>query len=115
PTQAEATTREARWGDIHRVGTLVRVQHLLKLPDGTIQLAVQGVRRIKLVEAAQEDPYLVCDVEDMPEQPDDIPELEREALVRSVTGSFQQLVALAPYLPGELLGAVLNVDQPLHL
>ncbi|HKT83154.1 MAG TPA: endopeptidase La, partial [Solirubrobacterales bacterium] len=97
-------------------GTLVRIKHLLKLPDGTLQLAVQGLRRIKLLEPGQEEPYLVCDVDELPEQPDaELPDLQREALVRSVTSTFQQLVALAPYLPGELLGAVLNVDDPLHL
>ncbi len=114
-TQLDEDIEEARWGDVHRVGTLVRVQHLLKLPDGTVQLAVQGLRRIRLQEPAQEDPYLVCGIEELPEQPDDMAEVEVEALVRGVTASFQQLVALAPYLPGELLGAVLNVDQPLHL
>jgi ATP-dependent Lon protease len=114
-TQLDEDVEEARWGDIHRTGTLVRVQHLLKLPDGTVQLAVQGLRRIRLSEPVQEEPYLVCDVEELPEAPDETAELELEALVRSVTASFQQLVALAPYLPGELLGAVLNVDQPLHL
>src|SRR5579872_6756737 len=113
--QLDEDVEEARWGDVHRVGTLVRVQHLLKLPDGTVQLAVQGLRRIRLAEMVQDDPYLICDLEEHPEQPDEMPELELEALVRGVTASFQQLVALAPYLPGELLGAVLNVDQALHL
>jgi ATP-dependent Lon protease len=41
--------------------------------------------------------------------------VEMEALVRSITGSFQQLVTIAPYLPGELLGAALNIEEPLHL
>ena len=38
-----------------------------------------------------------------------------EAVVRSVTASFHELVEKAPYLPGELLGAALNIDEPLHL
>ena len=114
--QLDEDTEEALWGDIHKVGALVRVQHMLKLPDGTYQLAVQGIKRIRLVEAVQEQPYLVAEIEDQPEQPDEtMPELEQEALVRSVTSSFQQLVAIAPYLPGELLGAVVNVEDPLHL
>src|SRR5438067_5680604 len=63
-TQLDEDIEEARWGDVHRVGTLVRVQHLLKLPDGTVQLAVQGLRRIRLQDPAEEDPYLVCDLEE---------------------------------------------------
>ena len=114
--QLNEATEEAGWDDISHVGTLVRIQHLLKLPDGSIQLAVQGLRRIRLVKASSEQPYLVAEVESYPEAPDpEMSELEAEALLRSATGSFQQLVVIAPYLPGELLGAALNIDDHLHL
>jgi ATP-dependent Lon protease len=113
--QLDEATEEAGWDDIHKVGTLVKVQHLFKVPDGTVQLAVQAVGRIRLTAALTEDPYLVTSFEPYPEAADTMTELEREALVRTVMASFQQLVSLAPYLPGELLGAALNLDDPLHL
>jgi ATP-dependent Lon protease len=113
--QLDEDVDEAGWADVHHVGTLVRIQHLLKLPDGTLQLAVQGLRRIRLAAARQEQPYLVAEIEDLPERSEPVPELEMEALVRSAVASFQQLVAIAPYLPGELLAAALNLDEPLHL
>ena len=113
--QLDEDVEEARWDDIHKVGTLVRIQHMLRLPDGTVQLAVQGLRRIRLVSAVSEEPYLTAEVEVDPEQPGPAAELEMEALTRSATASFQQLVALAPYLPGELLAAALNIEDPLHL
>ncbi len=114
--QIDEGTEEASWDEIHHVGTLVRIQHMLKLPDGTVQLAVQGLRRIRLVKALSENPYLKAEVEPFPEEtePDRQP-LEMEAMVRSTTASFQQLVAIAPYLPGELLGAALNLEDPLQL
>ena len=112
--QKDETVEEALWADIHQVGTLVRIQHMLRLPDGTVQLAVQGLRRIRLNRAFREQPYVVAEVEDHPEQPSG-EGLEMEALVRSVIASFQQLVAIAPYLPGELLAAALNLEDPLHL
>src|SRR5215467_11657525 len=56
--QFDEQVEEANWDEIHHVGTVVRIQHLLKMPDGTMQLAVQGVERVKLVEPASEDPYL---------------------------------------------------------
>ncbi|HVH62830.1 MAG TPA: endopeptidase La [Candidatus Dormibacteraeota bacterium] len=114
-TQLDETAEEVGFRDIHHVGTMVRVQHLLKLPDGTVQLAVLGLRRIRLLEALTSEPYLTCEVEMMPETIDDAASIEREALMRRAISSFQQLVTLAPHLPAELAGAAAAIDEPLHL
>ena len=114
-TQLDESAEEVGFKDIHHVGAMVRVQHLLKLPDGTVQLAVLGLRRIRLVEALQEDPYLECAVEMLPESSESILSLEREALMRRAISSFQQLVTLAPHLPAELSSAAGAIDDPLHL
>ena len=114
-TQLDGEKEDALGEDVHRIGTLVRIQHLLKLPDGTAQLAVQGIARISIDSFEQEQPYLVANTSPRPEDSGGIPELEQEALVRSCIGSFQQLVAIAPYLPGELLAAAMNIEEPLHL
>src|SRR3989440_7533593 len=114
-TQLDETAEEVGFKDLHHVGTMVRVQHLLKLPDGTVQLAVLGLRRIRLTKAESEDPYLTCAVEMLPGQAEDILPIEREALMRRAIASFQQLVSLAPPLPAELAGAAGAIDDPLHL
>src|SRR5437764_10110689 len=114
-TQLDESAEEVGFKDIHHVGTMVRVQHLLKLPDGTVQLAVLGLRRIRLTEVESEDPYLTCAVEMLPEVQEDILTIEREALMRRAIASFQQLVSLAPHLPAELAGAASAIDDPLHL
>jgi len=90
-TQLDESAEEVGFSDIHHIGAMVRVQHLLKLPDGTVQLAVLGLRRIKLTEALSEDPYLECAVEMMPESSESILTIEREALMRRAISSFQQL------------------------
>jgi ATP-dependent Lon protease len=114
--QYDEQVEEARWDEVRHVGTVVRVQHLLKMPDGTMQLAVQGIERVRLVRQESEAPYLVAELEPYPEEPWDVePRLEREALVRTVVTTFQQLVAIAPYLPGELLAAAMTMEDPLHL
>src|SRR6516164_1550705 len=77
-TQLDETAEEVDFRGIHHVGTMVRVQHLLKLPDGTVQLAVLGLRRIRLTEVESEDPYLTCAVEMYPEVVEDIDTIERE-------------------------------------
>jgi ATP-dependent Lon protease len=114
-TQLNEQAEEVGFSDIHHIGAMVRVQHMLKLPDGTVQLAVLGLRRIKLTGALAEDPYMTCAVEMLPETHDTIPALEREALMRRAIASFQQLVTLAPHLPAELSGGAAAIDDPLHL
>jgi ATP-dependent Lon protease len=114
-TQLDEHTEEVGFNDIHHVGAMVRVQHMLKLPDGTVQLAVLGLRRIKLVAALSEEPYMTCAVEMLPETHDAIPPIEREALMRRAISSFQQLVTLAPHLPAELSGGAAAIEDPLHL
>jgi ATP-dependent Lon protease len=114
-TQIDESAEEVGFNDIHHVGAMVRVQHLLKLPDGTVQLAVLGLRRIRLTAALSEEPYLTCSVDMLPESSESILSLEREALMRRAISSFQQLVTLAPHLPAELSSASGAIDDPLHL
>src|SRR4030081_1864755 len=103
-TQLDETAEEVGFKDIHHVGAMVRVQHMLKLPDGTVQLAVLGLRRGQLTGAGAEEPDLTCAVEMLPESHETITSIEREALMRRGICSFQQLVTLAPHLPAELSG-----------
>src|SRR5260370_19157182 len=104
-TQLDENAEEVGFEDIHHVGAMVRVQHMLKLPDGTVQLAVLGLRRIKLLSAMAEEPYLSCRVEMLPETPDVLTPIEREALMRRAVSSFPQLGELAAHLPAGLAGA----------
>src|SRR5258708_33263011 len=57
-TQLDETAEDVDFKDIHHIGTMVRVQHLLKLPDGPVQLAVLGLRRIRLTKVESDEPYL---------------------------------------------------------
>jgi ATP-dependent Lon protease len=114
-TQLDESAEEVGFNDLHHIGTMVRVQHLLKLPDGTVQLAVLGLRRIKLTEALSEEPYLEAAIDMLPESSETILSLPREALMRRSISSFQQLVTLAPHLPAELSSAAGAIEDPLHL
>src|SRR5690348_6901975 len=114
-SQLDETAEEVAFDDLHHVGAMVRIQHMLKLPDGTVQLAVLGLRRIKLTASVASDPYITAAIEEYPEAADAQPPLEREAMLRRAIASFQQLVALAPQLPAELATAAGAIDDPLHL
>jgi ATP-dependent Lon protease len=98
------------WDDLYGVGTAAIVHKLIKVPDGTLRILVQGVERIRLEGRVQDDPYLIGEFEPMPDVAEETPELE--ALTRNVQMLYGRIVALVPYLPAELELAAANVDDP---
>ena len=98
------------WEDLHEVGTAAIVHKLIKVPDGTLRILVQGIERIKLDAPVQDDPYLVGGFTPTPDVVEETPELE--ALTRNVQMLYGRIVALVPYLPAELELAAANVDDP---
>ena len=99
------------WDDLHEIGTAAVVHKMIRVPDGTLRILVQGVERIRLASRVQEEPYLAGEFEAVPDEvPEESPELE--ALTRAVQDLFARIIGLAPYLPEELQVAVSNVDDP---
>src|SRR5881397_729621 len=98
------------WDDLHEVGTAAVVHKMIRVPDGSLRILVQGVGRIRLERHVQDEPYLVGDFSEVPDVVEETPELE--ALVRSVQNEFGRLISLVPYLPSELELAAANVDDP---
>jgi ATP-dependent Lon protease len=98
------------WDDLSEIGTAAIVHKMIRVPDGTMRILVQGVERIRLQRHVQDDPYLVGEFEVVPDEVEETPELE--ALTRSVQTEFGRLISLVPYLPSELELAAANVDDP---
>jgi ATP-dependent Lon protease len=96
--------------DLHGVGVAGTVARMMKVPDGTLRILVQGSVRIRIVEYVSESPYLVARIEEMPDLVDESTELE--ALTRNVQSTFSQIIEAIPYLPEELQLAVANLDEP---
>ncbi len=95
---------------LHELGTLAMIHRVLKQPDGSLRLVVQGLSRLRIVEVTETVPYLRARVEPLLEEAPGPHDLEAEALVRSVTSLFQRVVALSPTLPDEL--ATVVTDTP---
>ncbi|HEU0165364.1 MAG TPA: LON peptidase substrate-binding domain-containing protein, partial [Thermomicrobiales bacterium] len=95
--------------DILEIGTIATIHQMMRVPDGTVRLAVQGVERVKIVEVVQEEPYLKARVRRIPETVEST--VEVQALMRNTLDLFQRLVSLVPHLPDELVTAALNVDD----
>ena len=96
--------------DTYKVATLGRVARLLRLPDGTMQIIVQGLERIYIDEYTQEKPYLKAKIHHYPETTEE--DIEMEALKRNVVSLFQRMVNLVQYLPDELSTAAMNLNDP---
>ncbi len=95
--------------DILEVGSIASIHQMMRVPDGSMRLAVQGIDRMRILEVVQEEPYLVARVRRHPEEVED--SVEIQALGRNTVDLFQRLVALVPHLPDELVTAALNVDD----
>ncbi len=101
---------EPGWDDLYDVGTAAIVHKLIRVPDGTLRILVQGLRRIKLERRVGDDPYLIGEFEEVPDEVEETRELE--ALTRNVQNLFGRIIAAVPYLPEELQIAAANVDDP---
>ena len=112
--QKDAENENAGPDDILEIGTVATIHQMMRVPDGTVRLAVQGVDRMRIVEVVQEEPFMMARVARVPESTEDTVEIE--ALTRNAIDLFQRLVGLVPHLPEELVTAALNVDDdPKHL
>jgi ATP-dependent Lon protease len=108
--QRHPEARPAGPDDIYRVGTAAIIHRLLRLQDGTLQLVVQGLERIRILDFLQTEPFLVARVEQSTEQVTASTELE--ALRRTLGELFSKLVPLTEDIPNELAAAGENIGDP---
>jgi ATP-dependent Lon protease len=109
-TSRDDSIESPGWDDIYEVGTVALVHKMIKVPDGSLRILVQGLERVKLESRIDTDPYLLGEFSALPDVIEETPELE--ALTRNVQGLFARIIGLAPYLPEELQLAAANVDDP---
>ncbi|MDE3229917.1 MAG: endopeptidase La, partial [Chloroflexota bacterium] len=108
--QKDLEVEEAGPDDCYRVGVIARVARMLRLPDGTMNVIVQGLDRITITEFTETEPLLRARVRRSPETVED--GVEIEARTRTAIDLFQRLVNLVQYLPDQLAMAVMNFEDP---
>jgi len=111
--QHDEEITEAGPGDVYEIGTAAVIHRLLKVPDGSVRLVVQGLERFRIQEFVRMQPYLVARVQ----QIEDVMEntVEVQALMRNVVDLFQRMVSLVAYMPDELIMAAINIEDPRQL
>jgi ATP-dependent Lon protease len=106
----DAETEEPGWDDLHEIGAAAVVQKMIRVPDGSLRILVQGIRRIRLIDKLQDEPYLLGRFIEVPDVYEETP--QTQALSQNVQNLFARLIGLVPYLPEELALAAANVDDP---
>src|SRR3954468_8812538 len=111
--QKKAKTNDPAPEDIFHFGTLGHVIQLLPLPDGTVKVLVEGVRRAKVKRFVANEAFFMAEVEEV-EEPAET-SVEVEALVRSVQSVFEAFVKLNKRIPPEMQKQVEGIDEPSRL
>ena len=108
--QKDAAQDEPGPEDIYRVGTVSTILQLLKLPDGTVKVLVEGGQRVRIEKIAESEEFLAAETESL--ESDESDERETEALSRSLLAQFEQYVKLNKKVPPEILASLSNIDEP---
>jgi len=111
--QRKVDSEVSGMSDIYTIGTMARILQMVKVPDGTLRVLVQGIERIKIMEFPQTEPYLRARVKALPDRIESTVQIE--ALMRGVSEVFQKMVTLTPNMPEELSAAAQNIEAPLQL
>ncbi|MFL5188488.1 MAG: endopeptidase La [Microvirga sp.] len=112
-TQIDATDDDPATDAIYKVGTLANVLQLLKLPDGTVKVLVEGASRAQVKAYTRTDEYYEAEAEALPDSLGD--QVEAEALARSVVSEFENYVKLNKKVSPEVVTAVTQIDEPAKL
>jgi len=111
--QKSATKDEPSPDDLYEVGCMANVLQMLKLPDGTVKVLVEGLQRARIHAVEEDGAYFSAVVS--PITPDAAPQTQAEALRRAVVAQFEQFVKLNKKIPQEILTSLVGIDEVSHL
>ena len=98
---------------LHKHGCVARVMRMLKFPDDSVRVLIQGIKRMRIVRVESEKPYLQAEITPLDDELETT--LETPALARNAGNLFQEIISLSPSLPDELKVAVVNIEDPSKL
>lgn len=108
-SQSEVNIEEPTQEDIFRIGTVAKVRQMLKLPNGTIRVLVEGMERAEIIEYLDNDEYYEVIAEERPEEETVDPEVD--ALMRTVLTQFEHYINLSKKVTPETLAAVSDIEE----
>ena len=108
-TQKDSAQDDPNFEDLYDIGTVGTVLQLLKLPDGTVKVLVEGISRAKVIKYIDNDKFFEASAEMIPEET--VNNNEVEALSREVVKQFEEYVRLSQKIPPEALGSVRQIEE----
>ncbi|MFC4737470.1 endopeptidase La [Bacillus daqingensis] len=109
-TQKEVATEEPSVSDLYTIGTCAHVKQMLKLPNGTIRVLVEGLQRGKVLSVNEKDEYTTVDMEPIEERQE--ANVEEQALMRNVLDEFEQYTQLSKKISQETFASVADIIEP---
>jgi ATP-dependent Lon protease len=109
-SQSEINIEEPTEEDIFRIGTVSKVRQMLKLPNGTIRVLVEGITRAEIHEFVENESFYEVQLRELPEQ--EVSDSETDALMRTVLTQFEHYINLSKKVTPETLAAVSDIDEP---
>jgi ATP-dependent Lon protease len=114
-TQRDAEQDNPGTDDLYPVGVAVNVLKLLRQPDDTVFIIIQGLKRIAIRKTVQTEPFLRAEVDALSSTPPPTEDNEWEATVKNLRETALQLIELTPNVPDQVRLVVMNIDDPEHL
>lgn len=109
-SQSEVNIEEPTQEDIFRIGTVANVRQMLKLPNGTIRVLVEGMERAEIIQYTDNEEYYEVLARELPEEENS--DSEVAALMRTVLGQFENYINLSKKVTPETLAAVSDIEEP---
>ena len=111
-SQKDSTIEEPKYSDLFEVGTVAQIIRMLKMPDGSSTIIIQGKKRLKLIEELSNEPYLIAKVEEFNEKRLKKISKESIALFDSLKDMALNIIKNSPNIPSEASFAIKNIESP---
>ena len=114
-SQKDQEEESPEFKDLHKTGTVAQIVRLLKMPDGSSTVIIQGKRRFEMLEAIQTEPFLTASVKILNEEPFDKKNKELDVMFKTIKDLALQIIKESPNIPSEAQFAIKNIDSPTFL
>ncbi|HID15537.1 MAG TPA: endopeptidase La, partial [Candidatus Atribacteria bacterium] len=106
-TQKDAEIEEPKEEDLYNIGTIVQIMQMYRLPDGTIKILVEGLKRAEIVKLVNTEPFFEVQIKEIKERK--VKGIKVEALMRSVAEEFEKYIKLNKKVPPETFLTIANI------
>ncbi|MBY0544719.1 MAG: endopeptidase La [Gammaproteobacteria bacterium] len=108
--QKNPNTEDPKSTDLYEIGCMANILQMLKLPDGTIKVLVEGLKRAKLIEVLNEEPFILVNTLEI--EADELPARDSEVLTKAILSEFEQYLRLNKKIPPEAMATLSGIADP---